>query len=77
MTRKDYIIIARALRRTYKTACESKQSPCVLEAILRTSYSIASELAGDNPRFNGQHFMAVVRNCKPLESRPARNAVQS
>jgi hypothetical protein len=77
MTRKDYIILARALRTTYTTACESKQSPDVLEAILRTSYGIASELAADNPRFNGQHFMLVVRGCKPLESRPSRNGVQS
>ena len=76
MTRKDYIIIARALRQTYQTACESKQSPCVLEAILRTAYSVASELASDNLRFNGQHFMAVVRGCKPLESRPS-SGVQS
>jgi hypothetical protein len=77
MTRKDYIIIARALNSTYRSACESKQSPDVLEAILRTSYGVASELAADNSRFNGQHFMQVVRGCKALDSRPARNGVQS
>lgn len=77
MTRKDYIVIARALNATYTSACESKQSADVLEAILRTSYSVASELANDNPRFNGTHFMQVVRGCKPLESRPSRNGVQS
>jgi hypothetical protein len=70
MTRKDYIRIARGLRTTYTSACEAKQSPEVLEAILRTSYNVASELAADNSRFNGQHFMQVVRGCKALESRP-------
>lgn len=72
MTRKDYIIIARALNQTYKSACESKQSADVLEAILRTSYSVASELADDNSRFNGHHFMDVVRGVKAIDSRPPR-----
>jgi hypothetical protein len=77
MTRKDYIILARALNSTYRSACESKQSADVLEAILRTSYSVASELSEDNPRFNGTHFMQVVRGVKDLNSRPSRNGVQS
>jgi hypothetical protein len=72
MTRKDYIIIARALNTTYRTACENRQSADVLEAILRTSYSVASELSADNTRFNGEHFMQVVQGCKALQSRPAR-----
>jgi hypothetical protein len=77
MTRKDYITIARALNSTYSSACDSHQSPDVLEAILRTSYSVASELAKDNSRFNGTHFMQVVRGCKALESRPSRNEARS
>jgi hypothetical protein len=77
MTRKDYIILARALNSTYRSACESKQSADVLEAILRTSYSVASELAADNSRFNGEHFMQVVRGVKDLNSRPSRNGVRS
>ena len=77
MTRKDYIILARALNSTYRSACESKQSSDVLEAILRTSYSVASELAQDNSRFNGNHFMQVVRGVKVLNSRPSRNGVRS
>jgi hypothetical protein len=77
MTRKDYIRIARGLRTTYTSACDSQQCPEALEAILRCAYSIAGELAADNARFNGQHFMQVVRGCKALESRPARNGVQS
>jgi hypothetical protein len=77
MTRKDYIIIARGFRATYSSACESRQSAETLEGILRSAYSVASELANDNPRFDGKHFMDVVRGMKGLESRPSRNGVQS
>jgi hypothetical protein len=72
MTRKDYISIARALRSTYSSACGTRQSAETLEGILRAAYSVASELADDNPRFNGWHFMDVVRGTKALESRPPR-----
>lgn len=73
MTRKDYIRIARALNSTYTSACETKQCGESLEAILRASYSVASELADDNARFNAQHFMGVVRGDKAPTSRPARS----
>jgi hypothetical protein len=75
MTRKDYIRIARALNQTYTSACESKQSPDVLEAILRTSYNIESELVADNPRFDRNHFMQIVRGVRSLESRPSKKQV--
>jgi len=77
MTRKDYIRIARALRTTYRSACESKQSADHMEGILRSAFSVASELAEDNPRFNGWHFMDVVRCVKALESRPPRGDSRS
>jgi len=72
MTRKDYIRLARALRTTYVTACGTNQPAETLEGILRSAYSVASELADDNPKFNGWHFMDVIRGVKTLESRPAR-----
>lgn len=72
MTRKDYIILARALRSSYTNACETRQSPEVLEAILKTAFTVCGELAEDNSRFNGWHFMDVVRGNKSLESRPPR-----
>jgi hypothetical protein len=72
MTRKDYIRIARPLRTTYSTACGTHQPAERLEGILRAAYSVASELADDNPRFNGWHFMDVVRGNKALESHPPR-----
>jgi hypothetical protein len=77
MTRKDYIRIARALRTTYSSACESGQSADAIEGVLRAAYSIASELAEDNPRFNAWHFLDVVRCVKALESRPPRNDSRS
>jgi hypothetical protein len=72
MTRKDYIIIARALRNTYTDACESGQEAIVIEAILKTAFTIASELIEDNPRFNGWHFMDVIRGNKDLNSHPPK-----
>ena len=77
MTRKDYIRIARALNQTYPSACETHQSADTLEGILRSAYSIAAELIEDNPRFNGWHFMDVVRGVKSVESRPPRNDSRS
>jgi len=77
VSRQDYIRIARALNATYRSAIETKQSADVLEAILRTAYSIASELAEDNSRFNAHHFMDVVRGCKEITSHPPRNDSRS
>jgi len=77
MTRKDYIRLARALNSTYSSACSSRQCPAALEGILRAACAIASELAADNPRFNAEHFMHVVRGVKALESRPSRNGGRS
>lgn len=34
---------------------------------------IAEALATDNPRFNREHFLAVVKGERALTSRPARN----
>lgn len=73
MTRRDYIRIARAFNETYTSACQTRQSAEALEAILRSACSVASELADDNPRFNGHHFMDVVRGEKPLHSHPTRH----
>lgn len=77
MSRQDYIRIARALNAMYRSAIETKQSADVLEAILRSAYSVASELADDNPRFNAHHFMDVVRGCKEATSRPPRGDSRS
>jgi hypothetical protein len=69
MTRKDYILIARALNYSYRTAGMSTPA---IDAIDFAAASIANELGRENPRFNQNHFLAVVRGEKALESRPPR-----
>jgi hypothetical protein len=76
MTRKDYIILAEALRNSYAHSLDvhSTANP---QAVLTVTTAIACALAKDNPRFNREHFFAVVQGQKPLQSRPSRNGVQS
>ena len=71
MTRKDYILIAEALRTTWKE--EVNQEDVTEERVFfDTAENIVSALQKDNPRFNREHFLAVVRGEKDLNSRPAR-----
>jgi hypothetical protein len=76
MTRKDYIIIAQALRTSLDLSLDvhSTTNP---QAVLTVTNAIACALAKDNPRFNREHFFAVVQGHKSLTSRPSRNGVQS
>lgn len=76
MTRKDYILIARAFndtRRDYISGLpisDERQNKC--EILGRLASYIASELHNENPRFDSDHFLAVVRGEKALTSRPPR-----
>jgi hypothetical protein len=70
MTRKDYIIIAEALRVSYLSPLATEQGKKAIES---TAAEIADSLRRDNSRFNFAHFMAVVRGEKELLSRPSRN----
>jgi hypothetical protein len=65
MTRKDYILIAGALR----DAIQDSKSP---EAVMEVAPHIAGYLKDDNCRFDYGHFLAVVRGEKDLNSRPPR-----
>ena len=73
MTRKDYILIARALKDarmlygSYQYQKEAWQTAVEFAALL-----IADRLTDDNPRFSRTHFLLVIRGEKPLESRPPR-----
>lgn len=71
MTRKDYILLADALR-----SAQIDRNVSFL-SITEVAMSIADALQTDNPRFNREHFLRVVRFEKPLDSRPSRNRVQS
>jgi hypothetical protein len=74
MTRKDYIVIAEALRKQY----QELNRPCgplarENDGVLCAAVEIADALQRDNARFSREHFLAVVRGEKDLRSRPSRN----
>jgi hypothetical protein len=73
MTRKDYILIASALRDARKRAV----MPGEKDGIDYAAMTVANHLHLENPRFNQPHFIAVVRGEKDLNSRPSRNGRQS
>jgi hypothetical protein len=76
MTRKDYIIIAGVLQNAYSISLDvhTHANP---QAVQEIANAFACALANDNPRFNREHFLAVVLGQKKLHSRPSRNGVQS
>lgn len=81
MTRKDYILIAEALRYDYETVAQGFE---VAKGAQRTYLqgrkegieSVTSKMADcletGNPRFDREHFLAVVRGEKELNSKPER-----
>jgi len=76
MTRKDYSLIAEALRNSLLDY-ESAQPTSLMRNSVKTNLNnvfdnVASVLAADNPHFNRDHFLAVVRGHRDLNSRPAR-----
>jgi hypothetical protein len=75
MTRKDYILLAEALRVEYKRA--SLPSDCLVSAndkviVLQVAASLADSLARDNTRFNQEHILAGVKGEKALLCQTAR-----
>lgn len=79
MTRKDYIILAEALRVQFhrSKASETRFSSNEDDGVYIAACEIADALQRDNGRFNREHFLAVVRGEKDLHSRPARNGGES
>ena len=77
MTRKDYILIANALRKTreaFQSHIDGGPAMLVIESVIEEAANkLAVEMVIDNPRFNGVHFLAVVRGEKDLNSKPARS----
>ncbi|MGH9968105.1 MAG: hypothetical protein ACREBG_09775 [Pyrinomonadaceae bacterium] len=69
MTRKDYIAIAEGLRNAVDYHGATRE---VEDVIMTAAESIASAMQVDNPRFDREHFLAVVRGERDLNSRPAR-----
>ena len=72
MTKNDYIRIARALRDEYAVQPAVKSFDWRRDSIESCAAAIAVELEDDNAHFNREHFLAVVRGERALESRPPR-----
>lgn len=77
MTRKDYIIIASALRDVYQAEQKASETlnlhnSCAVQTVDRTANNVAIALGLDNSRFDHDHFMAVVRGEKDINSHPKR-----
>ena len=76
MTRKDYILLAEALRVQYNVN-KVFANDGLSRGVLSDAEEIADALQRDNSRFNREHFLAVVRGEKELHSRPSRDGRQS
>jgi hypothetical protein len=77
MTRKDYILLANVLRIARNNASPATQGDLSLFVIDQLTEDLCSELKRDNPRFNREHFLAVVKGLKGLQSRPSRNSIRA
>jgi hypothetical protein len=73
MTRKDYILIAEALRTTIQLNSSEGPDSDFMKGIHASASHIANALGRNNPRFNREHFLAVIRGEKDLNSRPKRS----
>lgn len=84
MTRKDYILIAEALRNEFQSARQAaKASDNAIcgytqyeQGVLASAGVLAEAMARDNARFDRVHFLAVVRGEKALTSRPGSKPVK-
>jgi len=73
MTRKDYILIAEVLRIEYLNCDDGYRAE---EAIHRIAMEMADMLHRDNPRFDREHFLAVVRGERELQSRSPKSQAE-
>lgn len=78
-SRQHYLVIAETLRD--KRNCldsasisDSRRASAMYESFWDTTERICGALYADNPRFNREHFLAVIRGEKELTSRPSRSA---
>lgn len=71
MTRKDYVLIAGALYQEWKDGVDGL-SVAACRHVEQIAASLADALAQDNPRFDREHFLAVVRGERAIGSKPLR-----
>jgi ribosomal protein S27E len=70
-SRQHYIAVADALRKAHDdTPADVKADSC---PVCYAANYITDAFAQDNPRFNREHFLAVVKGERELTSRPPRN----
>lgn len=72
-SRRHYQIVALALHRAYMAHTRSinpSARNAGSDAILEATHLIADSFGDDNPAFNREHFLAVVRGDRPVNSRP-------
>lgn len=73
MTRKDYVLIAQGLKSALDLEISLHGADSGTAGGVRLAAArIADVLVTDNPRFDREHFLAVVRGEKDLNSRPSR-----
>lgn len=76
MTRKDYILLANALRVASKQSVENEYyGGTVSDGVELAAKHVATALGVTNPKFDYGHFLAVVRGEKELHSKPAPKTI--
>ena len=76
MTRKDYILLAEALRNAGNIHVSDDFQRGKKTGVAVAVEFVADALQRDNSRFNREHFLAGVRGEKDLHSRPSRGGAR-
>lgn len=76
-SRRHYIVIADAMNSAYRYFKDVQQpnesTRYAANGVEHTAVMLADRLEGDNPRFDREHFLAVVRGEREIESRVPRS----
>jgi hypothetical protein len=75
MTRKDYIILAEALRNAGDIHVSDDFQRGKKTGVAVAVEFVADALQRDNSRFNREHFLSVVHGEKDLQSHPMRTRI--
>lgn len=60
MTRKDYVLIAAALKATYRPQLVDDHTRGINDGVAAAAESLAIELKRDNPRFDRERFLKAA-----------------
>lgn len=73
-SKRHYVVIANVLRGEYAQSGEHEHERAMVYIV---ADALADELERDNPSFNREHFLAVVRGEREPDSRPPRSGSRS